>query len=404
MTIKITMAVDYLDLVWHSDKLFDEEAIDRFVAQCAEKGVDELQWRVSALGDLLYHSKTPDRYHKDVSTLEISNQYSGQKMLIEKLNTIMNRFDPLEAACRSARKHGLRIVPWLTLFDDYGKFGESSSSFVRAKPEKCWTSYDGKSHFPGIVSYAWNEAVEFRMKQISELLSYDADGIYLSNRTHSRPPDYSQQAKCYLATNPNSDMREFNQKNPDALPETMKSSLCQFGFDNPAVEAYLKQYGKQASPNDMSWWRFRGKYFEDFLKKVRCEVDKKGGSLGLGLRFSEQDKEFINSYNGLRIFPEDFFDWESYLINGSIDEAHYMLESKQDFAELYPEVASTKTNQRMGWFWLGTKTFDDRKEIGKLVLQAIEENSIGGVVLFEAHSPLYYDSRHWDWIKIFKEN
>ncbi len=402
MTVKITMAVDYLDLVWHSEELFDEAKIDNFVAQCAEKGVDELQWRVSALGDLLYHSSTPDRYRKDISNIEAPNAHSGRKALTEKLNTIMESFDPLEAACRSARKHGLRIVPWLTLFDDHGPLGTGTSSFVRSNPEKCWKAYDGKGCLPGILSYAWQESVEFRMKQIRELLDYDANGIYLSNRTHSRPPEYNLQAKNYLEENPESNMREFNQKNPSLLPNAIRTAIHQFGFDKPAVDAYLKQYGKEASPDDMDWWRFRGKYFENFLKKVRYEVDKKGGVLGFGLRFTDRDEEHTASLSGLNFFPENFFDWESYLTNRIIDEAHYKVDSQTAFPELYPETACTKPEQRMGWFWLGTRNFDERKEIGLRVLKAVEDNSIGGVVLFEAHSPLYYDKRHWDWIKIFR--
>ncbi len=402
MNVKITLAVDYLDLVWHSDKLFDELAINQFIAECAEKGIDELQWRVSALGDLLYYSNTPDRYHKDISLIEVDNEHSGKRQLVEKLNSIMHNFDPLKVACESAHKHNLRIVPWLTLFDDYGRFGESASSFVRGNPEKCWKHYDKEEYFPGILSYVWQESVDFRMTQIRELLKYDIDGLYLSNRTHSRLPSYTRKAKRYLKENPNNNMREFNKNYPDAVPSSIKESMHRFGFDIPAVEAYSEKYGQLPLPEDLTWWSFRGKYFQDFLRKVRGETDKRNISLSFGLRFTERNEEHVNSFSGLQIFPEGFFDWESFFTNRIIDEGHYMVESKKDFPELYPEITVTNPTQRMGWFWIGPRNFDNRRETGQMLLKALENKHIGGVVLFEAHSPLFYDSKHWDWINIFR--
>ena len=60
--MKFTMAVDYYDLIWQSDELFDEQKIDHFLGQCAENGINAVQWRLSVCGELLYRTKTGDMF------------------------------------------------------------------------------------------------------------------------------------------------------------------------------------------------------------------------------------------------------------------------------------------------------------------------------------------------------
>ena len=54
---KMMLCVDYNDLVASNEKIFDETLIDRFFALCAQRRIERIYWRVSATGNVLYHSR-----------------------------------------------------------------------------------------------------------------------------------------------------------------------------------------------------------------------------------------------------------------------------------------------------------------------------------------------------------
>ena len=58
------MCVDYNDLVASNEELFDETLIDTLFAKCAEKNITRILWRVSATGNVLYHSKVRTVFSK----------------------------------------------------------------------------------------------------------------------------------------------------------------------------------------------------------------------------------------------------------------------------------------------------------------------------------------------------
>jgi hypothetical protein len=373
--MKFTMAVDYNDLIWKSEELFDEQHIDRFLGSCAEHGINAIQWRLSVCGQLLYRTKTGDMYtgKQYSSSGDFSKMYKAR---YDKCKVILNKFDPLEAVVRLAHKHGLELYPWLTLYDDYGVQGNHLSSLVEKHPELCWRSLDGKKYYLGVVSYAYPEVVEFRMRQIKEILSYGGDGLYLSNRSHSRSHDYNTAFKDFMLNTPGATYFEWIKENVAFTDKAQQEASGMYGFDPPAVEAYIKATGQQPEISEQ-WNRFRGQYFMKFIEQVRGEVT---GKLSLGLRYEPNAPHFV--------YGKYFFDWAQLVDGNILDELHYALpeDDSVDLEALFPEMFKPSKTSKQGWCWLGHKAQEDTiRYKANIIKQQIEQGNLDGVVLFEAY-------------------
>ncbi|MCF6175454.1 MAG: hypothetical protein L3J71_06790 [Victivallaceae bacterium] len=372
---KLTMAVDYYDLIWKSEELFDEQHIDRFLGSCAEHGINAIQWRLSVCGQLLYRTKTGDMFTgqayngaASIAKLHEANYY--------KCQAILERFDPLEAAIRLAHKHGMKLYPWLTLYDDYGVQGNHASSIVAKHPELCWRSYDGENYYLGVTSYAYPEVVEFRMKQIREILSYAGDGLYLSNRSHSRPPEYNIALENFVDKNPEICYLEWIKANRTFIDKSQQAAIGNYGFDPPVVEAYINATGKQPEISEQ-WSRFRGQYFIKFLEQVRREVE---GQLSFGLRYEPDAPHFV--------YGKHFFDWEQLVDGDILDELHYALPENDDvdLKTLYPEMFKPAKASRQGWCWLGHEKLEGTIQYkADTIKQQLNQGNLDGIVLFEAY-------------------
>ena len=388
--MKFTMAVDYYDLIWQSEELFDEQKIDRFLGECAEHGINAVQWRLSVCGQLLYRTKTGDMFTEQPYDSSASI-VAWHKSAFHKCKKILERFDPLEAAVRLAHKHGMELYPWLTLYDDYGIQGDRKSTIVSTYPEMCWRSRDGGKYYLGVTSYAYPRVVDFRMRQISEILSYGGDGLYLSNRSHSRSPEHNKALGDSTDDKPEISYTEWIMANTAFVEESQKAAIGKYGFDPPAVEAYMRETGKQPEECE-EWNRFRGRYFTKFIKQVRSEVS---GKLSFGLRYDPDAPYFL--------YGKHFFDWEL-LTNGSIlDELHYALpeDDSADLKVLYPEMFKSSKASRQGWCWLGHKNLEDTiRYKGNIIKRQIRQGNLEGVVLFEAYHFLK-KPEYWKLLKYF---
>jgi hypothetical protein len=388
--MKFTMAVDYYDLIWQSEKLFDEPHIDRFFGECAEHGINAVQWRLSVCGHLLYRTKTGDMFtgtpynsSASLSKFHKANYY--------KCKNILACFDPLEAVVRLAHKHGMELYPWLTLYDDYGVQGDRVSSIIAKHPERCWRSHDGKNYYLGVTSYAYPEVVEFRMKQIREILSYEGDGLYLSNRSHSRPPEYHDALESFINKTPDTCYTEWIKANVGFIDKSQKAAVGNYGFDQPAVKAYIEMTGKQPE-NSEQWNRFRGQYFMKFIEQVRREVS---GKLSFGLRYEPNAPHFL--------YGKHFFDWKR-LSNGDIlDELHYALpeDDSVDLKISYPELSQPSKTSRQGWCWLGHKKLEDTIQYkANIIKQQVKQSNLDGIVLFEAYH-FIKKPEYWNLLEYF---
>jgi hypothetical protein len=308
--MRLTMAVDYCDLIWKSDALFDEEAINRLLGEYAARGVNAVQWRVSVFGKLLYNSKLGDKFTAEPFGADDVPGYADSiRPTFAKCNTIMAKMDPMEVAVRLCRKHGIAIYPWLTIYDDAGFHHFTWSRLIRQHPEFCWKSFDGEACYHGVTSYVYPQVVGYRLAQIEELLGYEGDGIYLCTRSHSRPPGYTEGYMDFLRTHKPEDWKHT----PAARRLEAWSNECRgrFGFDPPAVDAYRDKTGREPAPDDAEWWAFRYGYLHEFLKKAKALARRHNGDLCFGPHADSAG-----------VYPRNFFDWKKMLDEKVVDEVH----------------------------------------------------------------------------------
>ena len=111
---EIWMNVDYYDMIYYAPRLgvenYREKEIEAMFKTMKERGVTGVLWRISLLGQVLYHSKgastmPPGRYPEEKLPEEMKRALD-----------IIREFDPLEVAVREARKNGIKILKNSFLF------------------------------------------------------------------------------------------------------------------------------------------------------------------------------------------------------------------------------------------------------------------------------------------------
>ena len=291
---KLYMNMDFFTWAYYLDRyenrLCTPDDMTRLMEKYAELGIETVFWRLSACGPVLYHSQVEYQFDDD------------PRKHARALGRIMRRYDPLEEAIKSARKAGLRLAPWFTLFDDY--FLGKSGRLVAEHPEWQWVDRTGKIYFQGVLSYAFPEVVAYRLEMIREIRKYGGDGLFLSLRSHA-----------------------------DQSCPFRKTDM--FGFEKPVVEEYKKRYGVDISKFDDikyllddrhfvsdyelsggeefdrdQWHRLKGEFFTGFLEKVREEV---GPETPVYICYVETEE-----YEGIHNMAQFHLDWVQWLAKGLV--------------------------------------------------------------------------------------
>ena len=365
------VAVDFYDLIIQQHQLYSEEDIDALFRSYASLGIDTVMWRVSVCGLLLYRTQTPD------IVVPVPNRIDSPGLA--KAAELLKNYDPAETAVRCGKKYGIKVLFWLTLYDDNGlEINDPMEAHIcKEKPHLCWRSKDGREYFHGILSYAYPEVVEFRMRQIRELLAYGADGLYLCNRSHSRPRLLQEAIRDGL--------HKKDRKAYSALFES-EYKRCRgfFGYDPPALETYTGDLD-----DDEAWQKHRGKYFINFMEKVRAVT---AGEIWFGLRTQYGLGSFI--------YGKHFFDWDRLTDRSITDGLIYELQipdfdKEEDFPEFYRETASEK----YFWFNLNSKTPDTTLRIHAECLERWRPR-LDGIVMFEAFD-MTYNPQYREFIRNF---
>ena len=107
-----TVAVDFYDLILQQHQLYSEEDIDTLFRSYAALGVDTVLWRVSVCGLLLYRTQTPD--------IVVPTENRTDSAGLAKAAELLKKYDPAETAVRCGKKYGIKVLFWLTLYDDNG--------------------------------------------------------------------------------------------------------------------------------------------------------------------------------------------------------------------------------------------------------------------------------------------
>lgn len=267
MAKELILNVDYYDHVGFYKRLYNENRIEYLLRKCKEIGAKTIFWRVSVCGKVAYHSRVATIFDGG-----LKNNHPGNK-----LATILNKFDPLQVACKIAHNLDLKIYPWVTLFDDYYPGLQSKFSFEH--PEYLCVSRDGKEYFKGVLCYAYPQVRTHRFLQIKELTEYDIDGIYLCSRTHAG----------------------FSEKS---------HSKDKFGYNQPVVKEYEKRYGINILKEDFdktAWYELQGEYFTLFLQEVKKDLTRKNIALYVGI--NHQDDLSIPGASPMIKLKFDFKQW-----------------------------------------------------------------------------------------------
>jgi len=373
--MKKIIAVDFYDIIWKHDGLFTLADMDALFAKYAEHGVTGVLWRLSAGGNLLYHSRTAERFDRRAAN---SSDFISRKTI-----AVMEAYDPAEAAVADGKKYGIAVYFWLTLFDEagYGSIPDFLSPFCEAHPEYSWRSRDGKSSYYGVLSYTYPEVVEYRLNQIREINAYGGDGIYLCNRSHSRSPPIREEMRRIEELGSEKSY-EWCLTHGELIEAEYKRCRGEYGFDPIALESY------HGDLNDaVAWQRHRGSYFTRFMEKARANTP---GLLALGLRYGAN----LGPY----IYGDHFFDWERFTDSTITDAVAYDLQPpnydrEEDFPEFYRPTRSQK------WLWMSLSATGPEQ-----LLEAYRESldrwrpHMDGIILFEAFK-MTENQPYWDFIK-----
>ena len=373
--MKKIIAVDFYDLIWKAENPFSRDDMDALFCKYAEYGVDAVLWRVSVCGKLLYHSQTPDRYMG----------CKAQNSTGEKAMAVMRQYDPAEVVVAMGKKYGIEVYFWLTLFDDasYAGFSEMESSICKAHPEYSWQSRDGKTHYLGVLSYAFPEVVEFRLRQIRELAGYGGAGIYLCNRTHFRSPVIREAMNQAGLDQDN--VNQWCREHSDLIRSEYVRCRGQFGFDQPALAAY------QGDLNDIvAWQHHRGAYFTEFMKKARVAANP--GKMWMGLRYGAN----LGPY----IYGDHFFDWKKFSDGSITDALAYDLQPPDyDREEDFPEFYQRTVARKLLWMSL---SMNNPEKLLDAYAKSLErwKPFMDGIILFEAYQ-MTNNPSYWHFLKAF---
>lgn len=263
---ELSINLDFFDICIGTDcwDIPNSEAeMDRLMAMCAHYGFDRVFFRVSVCGAVCYPTKvmTPalENVFEKYTVEGLDTGCANIPSLHRRMGEVMRLIDPLACCAKYARKHGLRVYAWVTVYDSL--YYAPPTEFFQRHPEFTWVSKDGTKHIGGVPCYAYPEVRKYRLEQMKELVGYDIDGILLSDRSHSPWPGRS-------AGGGNEGARGY-------------------GFNEPVVEEYVRRYGKdprRAEPDSLDEIRFvqiKGDFLTQFLREVKAVTAAAGKKLAV---------------------------------------------------------------------------------------------------------------------------
>ena len=243
------------------------------------RGIDQVLFRGDNFRVLLFHDTVP-------TTDEHRTGMARTRAAWES--------DLMEAAVDAMKAEGIRAYVWLTVLDEGCPpdihYADSvpfpwQSRFTRQNPQylACDRSLtpNGRKHHWGVMEYAYPEVRQYMLKVIRAFSDrFDLDGVFLSLRSHSPPPDHADQ----------------------------------FGFNEPVVREYRRRYGRDIlrEPFDLEKWRnLRGEFFTTFLKEVKAHLESRGQKLAVGV----QQGEYLGPpFGNMRI------QWRRWVSDGIVDQ------------------------------------------------------------------------------------
>jgi hypothetical protein len=183
-----------------------------------------------------------------------------------KVDEVEAQFQPVEVARRETRRHGQRLLIYMTVFDHgaptnqlYGgtqPFPWQDRATI-ANPE--WQEVDlrGNRHY-GVLDFAWPEARALMVERIRDYVKrFDCDGAYVCTRTHSLPALHADQ----FGFGPHIAAEFRRRAGIDILTDArFDYTSSAYAPDDAAVE---------------QWRRMRGEYVVQFYRELRAALPGK---------------------------------------------------------------------------------------------------------------------------------
>jgi len=257
------MTLSWGDVIWQHRgqgvaQIDTPEKIRESIKTWKSKGVDKVHFRVDDFRILLFHqlyiASTSSAYHKEAAK---ATKEAWQRNLVQE-------------AVDSLKKEGITVEMYITILDeglppemlggDQNLF-PWQSNFTRQNPQflsvdRSLPGSPHKYHY-GVLEYAYPEVREYMLKMITTFSDrFDFDGVFLSLRSHSPPPEHADQ----------------------------------FGFNEPVVKEYERRYGRNIllQSFDLEKWRdLRGEYLTSFLRDFKAHLSRKGQKLAIGISQGE---------------------------------------------------------------------------------------------------------------------
>jgi len=341
------LGVDYADDVeaWYlRGELGDSRLIEQIMDNAVKAGMTHVAWRVSHVGTLTYHTKAGtmcDGHHELRPTLT-------------PFGLIMQRCDPLEVAVRVAHERGLKILFYITLFDECRAVdsngvpnilytgvppqgqclatspdgmmswekhpdnpviqepnGPVSESWLgRQHPEYYSRHFSENLYVRGVFSLGYPEVKQYFHAILREGLDYGCDGLYLDvARTASGANPIPVHGWWPQWTNP----------------------YLAYGYNEPDVARYRERYGEAApiphwtstnplepTEKEKNWNRIRGEALTDFVREVRPLAQSYDASVDLCF-FPTTYNGFNPGYHCRQMLGRYYVDWETMVDEGLID-------------------------------------------------------------------------------------
>ncbi len=288
--------IDFNDEVYIQPEPMTEEQVIALVELLHSHGCRTLLVRMGFLGLLPYRTKLSYPIHFDEADFRARPSMLAQdyiptaKAWTERYAKVLEAFNPPEVFIREGHKRGMKVVMWLDIFDD-GIPGYRSK-FLDEHPYCHWTARDGRTCFPGLMSYAWPEARAFRVAEARELLDLGADGIHCSTSAHSRH-----------------------------LPNAHDNDV--YGFEQPIVDEYRRRFGvniRTAKEFDVAAWdTIKGEAMNELYRELAEECHGRGKELWVGLQLGKSTTLNADPYFGTHVVARYRNLWQPLVDEGIAD-------------------------------------------------------------------------------------
>jgi len=283
--MKFVLNIDFYDMlltygpkkarfVGCPDGYYPEQDLVDLIHRAAESGFQVINFRIAVTGRVACQSRVK----------ELADN-------IPEWAETFKRYNPYETAVRAAHEVGIECYAWVTPLDDSGPMegpnaGAHQSKFSREHPEFQLLSRDGDDPLFGVYCFGHPEVRDYFLAHVEELLEYEPDGIFFSNRTHSN----------------------------------MNTRQLEYGFNEPAIARYKELYG--ADPREAGAWdlekfsQVHGGFYTQFLREAAGKIHAKGARCMAGVSWQSSGR----IANRLSALHKSFFDWPVWLDEAIVDE------------------------------------------------------------------------------------